>query len=260
MLDHEDVGRGVPVLLIHGHPFDRRMWAPQVRDLSDVHRVIAPDLPGYGRSPPSADKITMRELAEAVLALLDELEVDPGVVVGLSMGGLVAMELALRYPERFHGAVFAATTAAPVTPEEAATRRAVADDVVGNGMLAHALDMAGKLFGPGARSDPDLVEKVFGMMIHTSPEGAAAALRGRAERPDYSRLLRELRVPSLVVSGEQDHWAPEPVVEQLVGALPEPRVLRLPGVGHLPNLEAPDEFNAALRSFAAAVAPRRWAV
>jgi 3-oxoadipate enol-lactonase len=115
--------------------------------------------------------------------LLDDLGVDRAVVVGLSMGGLVAMELALRHSERLLGTVFAATTAAPVTPEEAARRRAVADDLERNGMLAHAFGMAGKLFGPSARRDPDLVESVFGMMVHTSPEGAAAALRGRAERP-----------------------------------------------------------------------------
>ena len=256
MLAYEDVGRGVPVLLIHGHPFDRRMWAPQLHDLAELHRVIAPDLPGYGTSPPSAHKVTMREFAEAVRTLLDELAVERGVVVGLSMGGLVAMELALRHPERFHGAVFAATTAAPVTAKEATMRRSAADDIERNGMLAHALDMTGRLFGSDARRDPDLVESVFGMMVHTSPEGAAAALRGRAERPDYSQLLRELRLPSLVVSGEQDHWAPDPVVDQLLNALPEPRVVRLRGVGHLPNLEAPDEFNSALRSFVAGVAPK----
>jgi 3-oxoadipate enol-lactonase len=253
-LAYSDRGRGAPVVLIHGHPFDRNMWAPQLRELAADFRLVAPDLPGYGVSPPLGATTTMRELAEAVLALLDELEVRRATVVGLSMGGLVTMELALAHPERVAGVVLAATTAAPVTPQEAAKRRATADEIERSGMLMHALDMAAKVFGPAARTDPDLIEAVFRMMIHTTPAGAAAALRGRAERPDYSRLLRELRVPSLVVAGDHDHWGPEPVVEQLVHALPDPRVLRLPNVGHLPNLEAPGEFNAALRSFVADVA------
>jgi 3-oxoadipate enol-lactonase len=253
-LAYSDRGHGAAVVLIHEHPFDRSMWAPQLRELAADLRLVAPDLPGYGVSPPLGEITTMRELAEAVLALLDELEARRATAVGLSMGGLVTMELALAHPQRVAGVVLVATTAAPVTSEEAATRRATADDIERDGMLAHALDMAAKLFGPAARANPDLIEAVFRMMIHTSPAGAAAALRGRAERPNYARLLPGLRVPSLVVAGDRDHWGPEPVVEQLVAALHDPQVLRLAGVGHLPNLEAPGEFNAALRSFVPAVA------
>lgn len=237
------------LLFLHGHPFDRHMWRPQLVALAGNRRVVAPDLPGYGASPAAATTVTMRQLAEVVMETLDELEVRQAMVVGLSMGGLVAMELALGWPERFSGLVLAATTAAPVTDSEARDRRAVAAGIERDGMLPHVLDMAGRLFGRDAASDPELVLGVLDMMLHASPAGAAAALRGRAERPDYSTMLRRCTVPTLVIAGDQDGYAPEPVVEQLVTALDRPEVLRLKGVGHLPNLEAPDAFNAAISAF-----------
>jgi pimeloyl-ACP methyl ester carboxylesterase len=121
-------------------------------------------------------------------------------------------------------------------------------------MLGHALEMAGRLFGPCARRDPDVVEPVFSMMIRARPEGPAAALRGRAERPDYAKLLRDLRMPALVVAGDEDTFTTAEVLEELVGALADPEVVHLPGIGHMPNLEAPEAFDAAVRAFVARTA------
>jgi pimeloyl-ACP methyl ester carboxylesterase len=169
------------------------------------------------------------------------------------MGGLVAMELGLNHPERIRGVVLAATTAAPATEQDAQQRRAVADQLERDGMFDVTLEMLGKLFGPDAKRDPDVLEPVISMMLRSSPAGAAAALRGRAERPDYSSLLADLHVPALVIAGDHDGYADESVVAQLVGALPEPEVLRMTGIGHMPNLEAPDAFNAAVAEFASRV-------
>jgi 3-oxoadipate enol-lactonase len=253
-LAYDDLGEGQPIVLLHGHPFSRRMWAPQLESLSDEFRVIAPDLPGYGESPGRGHVVAMRELADAVLELMDALEVERGLVVGLSMGGLVAMELGLGEPDRVDGLVLAATTAAPVTDEEAATRRRVADALERDGMLDPVLEMGGKLFGPHARRDPALVGSMLTMMLATSPEGAAAALRGRAERPPYHELLRGLRVPALVVVGDADVYSTAEITEQLIDALPDSEVVRLPGVGHMPNLEEPQRFDDAIRAFARKVA------
>ncbi|HWB23105.1 MAG TPA: alpha/beta hydrolase [Gaiellaceae bacterium] len=251
-LSYDERGSGPAIVFVHGHPFNRRMWQPQLEGLADEFRVVAPDLPGYGESPVRGATISMRALADSVVELLDALEIATAVVVGLSMGGLVAMELGLGYPERVAGLVLAATTAAPVGPGEAEQRRAAAAEMEENGMLKTALEMGGRLFGPRARKDPALVGAVFEMMITTRPVGAAAALRGRAERPDYSSLLPALTVPALVIAGDEDDYAPAPIRNQLVGSLPEPQLLLLEDVGHLPNLEEPDVFNAALRAFASA--------
>ncbi len=259
-LAYEERGAGEAIVLIHGHPFDRRMWRPQLDTLSDAYRVVAPDLPGYGASALRGETITMRALADSVVELLDQIEIGRALFVGLSMGGLVAMEIGLAYPERAYGLVLAATTAAPVTPEEAAARQAVAADLEQNGMLTVALEMAGRLFGAEARRTPAVVLSVFEMMITAQPKGAAAALRGRAARPDYSSLLPSLQVPALVVAGDEDAYSTASVTKELVESLREPEVVLLEGIGHLPNLEDPERFDNVVRSFATVVTdefPRR---
>ena len=248
-LAHEDRGNGPAIVFLHGHPFSRAMWAPQVEALSDEFRVIAPDLPGYGESRPRDQIMSMRRCADAVVELLDALGVPQATVVGLSMGGLVAMELGLGYPERVAGLVLAATTAAPPSEEDAERRRSAAADIDAHGMLGHTAEMLPRLFGPAASRDPALTVPIVEMMLRTNPLGAAAALRGRAMRPDYERLLGELRPPAFVVAGDRDAYSTKEVTDQLVAALPAPEVLILPGVGHFPNLEAREEFDTAIRAF-----------
>lgn len=250
-LGFDDHGTGPALVLLHGHPFDRTMWAPQLSGLSDQFRVLAVDLPGYGTSPVRASEMPMRAFADAVIDLLDALGVERAVVTGLSMGGLIAMELGLGHPERVAGLVLAATTAEPVADGEAERRLATAALAEERGMLPLAADMIATLFGPDAGRDRDLVLRIFAMMLDAPPAGAAAALRGRARRPDYTRLLPGLTVPSLVVSGSHDAHSPEAVLQQLLAALPAPELVRCRESGHLPNLEEPARFNQAVRAFTA---------
>jgi pimeloyl-ACP methyl ester carboxylesterase len=249
-LAYDDRGTGRAIVFLHGHPFSRAMWAAQLEALSDEFRVLAPDLPGYGESAPVAATVPMRGLADSVIELLDALSLQRATFVGLSMGGLVAMELGLGYPDRVDGLVLAATTAAPLTEEEADTRRAAAADIEVNGMLRHTVEMLPRLFGPSASRNPAFTVPIVTTMLRSSPAGAAAALRGRVERPDYERLLRDLRPPALVIAGDHDAYSTREVTDQLVAALPDPEVLILEGVGHFPNLEAPERFDAAVRDFA----------
>jgi pimeloyl-ACP methyl ester carboxylesterase len=248
-LAYDERGDGPALVFLHGHPFSRAMWSAQLASLSDELRVVAPDLPGYGASPAVAETMSMRGMADAVVALLDELGIASATVVGLSMGGLVAMELGLGYPERVSGVVLAATTAAPVTAEEAERRRAAAAEIEASGMLGHTVEMLPRLFGPAASRDPAITVPIAVTMLETHPAGPAAALRGRAERPDYERLLRELRPPALVIVGDHDAYSTNEVTDQLVAALPDPEVLVIEGVGHFPNLEAPERFDEAVRAF-----------
>jgi pimeloyl-ACP methyl ester carboxylesterase len=256
VIAYEERGAGESLVLVHGHPFNRSMWLPQTEALGSDFRVIAVDLPGYGESKPRSEVMTMRSLADAVVELFDQLAIERAIVIGLSMGGLVTMELGLGYPDRVNGLVLAATTADPVAAGEAEAREATARVALERGMLPLAAEMIVQLFGPRAARDRALVLKLFEMMLSTSPAGAAAALRGRAERPDYSALLRSLTVPTLVISGDHDTYSPEPVIRRLLDALPTPTLVRCHESGHLPNIEEPERFNEAVREFASQLATK----
>jgi 3-oxoadipate enol-lactonase len=252
-LARDDAGRGECVVLIHGHPFDRTLWSPQLAALRDGFRVVVPDLRGFGESPVTPGSVTMREYAADVEDLLDDLGINRAAVIGLSMGGLVTMELAGARPERYWAIGLVATTAEPVTAQEKLTRRQRADAVERDGMGVLVDYMHTGLYGPGC--PPAVRARVDAMMAATSPAGAAAALRGRAERPDYRPVLAALDVPALVCAGTADPWSDSAVTAGILACLRHPELVVIDGAGHLPNLEAERQFNEALRGFLQAHAP-----
>jgi len=246
-LAFEDRGEGPAVVLVHGHPFDRSMWEPQQEPLGRRFRVITPDLRGYGQSRATIGTVTMRQLAGDVEALLDDLDIDSAAVVGLSMGGLVAMELAIANPGRWWALGLVATTAEPVTNAERRERLAMAETLETDGLEPLVDSMSKRLFGPECTED--VIDRVVQMMRRSNPHGAAAALRGRAQRPDYRPGLAALDIPTFVCAGTADTWSTEAVTQALIDCLGAPRSLLLPELGHLPNLESPDVFNRELLRF-----------
>ena len=252
-LAYDDAGSGDCAVLIHGHPFDRTLWEPQLAALRDGFRVLAPDLRGFGQSPVTAGTVTMRQYAADLEGLLDDLGIGRAAIIGLSMGGLVTMELAAARPERYWAIGLVATTAEPVTPHERVTRRQRADAVERDGMGVLVDYMHTGLYGPAC--PPAIRDRVDAMMAAASPAGAAAALRGRADRPDYRPVLARLDIPALVCAGSADPWSNREVTAEMIACLKRPEVLMIDGAGHLPNLEAEREFNDALRAFLRTHAP-----
>jgi len=237
-----------PLVLIHGHPFDRTMWSPQIEEFSATRQVIAPDLRGYGTSPLTPDTVTpLSRFAQDIEALLDESKVESCVLGGLSMGGQIVMECCARFPERVRGVVLADTFPAPETPEGRLARNAMADRLLSEGMGGYADEVLGKMVAPYA--DAQVKAHVHRMMTATDPRGAAAALRGRALRPDYRPLLTRLTVPALVIVGADDTYTPVSDAEAMHTALPDSTLHVIEHAAHMPNLERPTEFNRALADF-----------
>jgi pimeloyl-ACP methyl ester carboxylesterase len=255
-LAYEDKGTDpsrLPLVLIHGHPFDRTMWAPQLDVFPATRRVIAPDLRGYGASPTAPCVADFSDFTRDLAALLDDLGVTAFVLAGLSMGGQIAMDCCRHLPGRVRGLVLADTFPAAETPEGVRARHAMADRLLREGMRGYADEVLDKMVAPYA--DAHVKEHVHRMMTATPPEGAAAALRARAGRPDYRGLLPRVTVPALVVVGADDTYTPVSDAEALHAALPDAELRVIEGAAHLPNLERPREFNRALGAFLARVDP-----
>jgi pimeloyl-ACP methyl ester carboxylesterase len=248
---YEDDGRGDPLVLVHGHPFDRSMWRPQIERFSRTgRRVIAPDLRGYGESTVVGGKTTLETFAWDIRTLLDHLEVGAVVLAGLSMGGQIVMEFHRLFPERLRGLVLADTSASAETEDGKRARNEMADRLLREGMGPYAEDVLPRMIAPAnIEAHPEVARHVLGMMLKTSPVGAAAALRGRAERPDYVEMLSRVEVPTLVVVGRGDGLTPIADAQLLHDRVPGSTLVIIEGAAHMPNLERPAEFNAALAEF-----------
>jgi pimeloyl-ACP methyl ester carboxylesterase len=251
-IGYDDAGSGENTLvLVHGHPFDRSMWRPQVKALvRSGWRVIAPDLRGYGKSSVVPGKTTLDLFASDIAALLDQLNIREVVIGGLSMGGQIVMEFCRLFPGRVRGIVLAATIPQAETDEGKRNRAAMADRLLREGMEAYAEEVLPKMVAPSnITALPTVAEHVLSMMRAAHPAGAAAALRGRAERPDYGNTLASLDVPALVVVGDEDAFTTRADAERMRTLLKRSELVWMEGVGHMPNLEREVEFNAAVGRF-----------
>ena len=248
---YEDQGNGTAVLFIHGHPFNRTMWAPQILALRERYRVVAPDLRGYGESSARQQSpVTLEEFAEDMVDLLDALNIEKAHVVGLSMGGQIAMELGRRFPERILGMVLAATSPEAETEAGVIQRNLLAERILSDGMALLGCEMLPKLLGRRAMTLlPETAATVYRMICLTAPEAAAAAVRGRALRRDYREALQDFSFPCLIVVGDEDVFTSVAQTKVMSEMIPHSRLEVFNSVGHLPNLEAPDRFNTALLRF-----------
>jgi 3-oxoadipate enol-lactonase len=237
-------------VLIHGFPFDRRIWDAQAESLSETYRVITPDLRGHGQSPVPVGVYSMDLMAQDIVALLDDLGVDRAVWAGHSMGGYITMA-ALRFaPEQIAGVAFVATHPHPDSNEKRAGRLATAERALreGSGIMVDA--MRPIMFAPGFDTDSDRAHAVVEIMAATSPVGIAGALRGMAERPASVDTLHDVTVPAVVIAGEDDQIVALDVAKQMITEMPSgTKLVTIPGAGHMPMIEQPTATTAALRDF-----------
>jgi len=245
-----DAGCRAPLLLVHAWPLDSALWAPQVAAFADTRRVIAPDLAGFGRSGPEG-RSTIDGHADDLVALLDALSVARAVVVGLSMGGYVALALAHRHPGRVAALVLAATRATADDPGTRESRTDLARRLAIEGLGPLRVELLPRLV---ATTAPEHVRAAaWAIMARQPVAGVTAALAAMADRADSRPWLAAIAVPTLVMVGSQDVITPPSAAEALAGAIRGARLVRVPGAGHLASLEEPGAFNAAVRAFLAEV-------
>ncbi|EPH40377.1 alpha/beta fold hydrolase [Streptomyces aurantiacus] len=242
----------LPLVLVHGHPFDRSLWDPQVAAFAGAHRVITFDLRGYGESTArSAPQVAdFGDFARDLEALLDHLKIERCALGGVSMGGQIVMDAYARFPDRIAGLLLADTSPAVDTEAGKAFRRETADRLMAEGMKGYADEVLHKMAAP---YNPEAAAHVHRMMLAAQPQGAAAALRARAERPDYRPVLPKVTVPSLVIVGRDDTYTPVADAEAMHAALPDSTLSVIERAAHLPNLERPEEFNAAVSAWLARI-------
>jgi 3-oxoadipate enol-lactonase len=248
-LAYDEAGSGLPLLLVHGWPLDRSMWAGQLGGLATYARVLAPDLRGVGGST-ALGPYTIDQYADDLVAFLGSLGVARAVVCGLSMGGYIAFSMLRRHRDCIRGLILADTRASADTDEARANRMRLIALIEQEGMSALAARQLQSTVGRSTleRQAP-LAEAVRQMMASVPSEGAIGALRAMAERPDSTPLLETIDVPTLVVGGVEDSITPPEVLRSMAASIPHSRVEILEHAGHLCPLERPAAFNHVVSEF-----------
>lgn len=249
-----DEGRGTAVVLLHGFPLAKESWRMQAAALAPHARTIRIDLRGLGRSEVTMGPYLMETLASDVAGVLDTLGIERAVVVGHSLGGYVAFAFHRLFAERCLGLGIVCSRATPDTPEQAATRDALAVRAEREGMAPVVDAFVDRYFAPAIYGErPDLVAAAREMALRTQPSGAAAMLRGMAERVGSEDLFAEIAVPVRVVAGASDAFVDVATMRAIAEGIRGAK-LDILDCGHLPLWELPDATTASLEGLLADVA------
>jgi 3-oxoadipate enol-lactonase len=248
---YDDVGSGLPVVLLHAFPFDRTMWKPQIGPLSAAgFRLLVPDLPEFGDTTPGTEVFSIERSADVIAEFLEAIEVRKAVVCGLSMGGYVAMAFARRHSEKLAGLILADTKAAPDDADAKAKRDQLIADVKAAGPVAAAEALLPKLFSARTReSNPAAVERARTIVLRQRSSAIIAGLYALRDRPDATPGLASVGVQTLVVVGEQDAVTPPLAASRIAECVRGSELVQIPHAGHLSNLENPQAFNSAAIAF-----------
>lgn len=243
------------VVLLHGFPMDHHLWDDVADRLQRVARVVAVDLPGFGRSQPIGPILAMDAAADFLVRGLPGWGVDGKIVlVGLSMGGYVALEFAAAYPQRLSRLVLCNTKSEADSEAARLKRLEMAEQLTADHALIDALakSMPEALLGSSTwQRRPAVGQRLAEMIRRSEPAAVAAAQRGMAQRRDHTETVRRLPVDVLCISGQEDALTGPEVMRPIAETAPQGRLEVLPAAGHVTPMEAPDAWAAAVVPFVA---------
>jgi len=251
----EQAGQGSPVVLVHEGIADSRMWEPQWEAYAERFRVVRFDMRGFGQSPPAVGTFS---LSGDLVELVDGLELGPAALIGMSLGGAVAMETTIARPDLVSRLVLAGPglrgfemndeTKAGWAEEEAALERGDDDAAVEVNM---------RMWVDGPSRSPDQVDPEMRRKLGEMQRRAIELWRESGEedgdhRPlveDWGDRLAEIAVPTLILVGELDRPEMHAIAERLEAEIPNSRRETIAGSAHVPNMEQPEEFDRLVLEF-----------
>ncbi|NQV73189.1 alpha/beta fold hydrolase [bacterium] len=255
-ISYNDVGEGeVPVIFLHGYPFNKSTWNQQVEYLKASNRVIAMDMRGFGNTSGENTTLSIDLFADDVIGLMDHLSVETAIICGLSMGGYIALNAQKRYPSRFEAMILCDTQCGADSAEGKQKRYDTIDTIESGGAKEFKEGFVQKVFCEHSLTHKkDLVEALATVVSSTSQQALTAGLVALAERTESCSTLADIAIPTLILCGREDALTPVALsifmYEQIEGSM----LHVIENAGHVSNLEQPDEFNLLLKEFVAGIA------
>jgi pimeloyl-ACP methyl ester carboxylesterase len=253
-LHHEIKGTGPTIVFIHEGIADRRMWEPQWTSFAPRYRLLRCDLAGFGLTPIDTLPLTN---AQDVVRLLDELEISSAGVVGASLGGRVALEVAVARPDLVRALVLEDSGLPGMDWSETVRAYGAAEDeAIARGDLEAVTEINLRMWVDGPRRvaadvDPEVRAAVAEMLRHALEVQAPQWERLDEDLlvPDIAERLGEVQAPTLVLVGEEDVEDMQALAHRLATEIPRARLATIPGAAHMPNLEQPAVFDSLVLEF-----------
>lgn len=252
--NYDEKGSGPPVVFAHGLTFDRHMWDQQVETLSARYRCIAYDFLGHGGSPVGPDGYSLEDEAENLHALMAQWGASPAHLVGLSMGGMVALRLALAHPQDVRSLAILDASAEGELPERAPLYEQLAATAKAQGPQTVADPVVGFMFSRDfVQSQPEKVEAYKRGFGSLDMEGLERATKAVSRRTNVLGRIPQIAVPTLVIVGSEDVSTTPDRSEHIVGAIRGARLETVAGAAHMTAVEQPERISELLSAFLAGI-------
>ena len=250
-VSYNDVGEGsIPVIFLHGFPFDKWMWKGQLDNLKLLNRAIAYDIRGFGKSTDEITPLSIDLFSEDLLSFMDKLNIEKAIVCGLSMGGYIALDAIKRFPERFEALILCDTQCIADSAEVKENRYKTIEQIKLDGATDFNEKFIKNVFHPDSfNNKTELVENLKSIVFGNSGEIIIAGLTALAERSETCYSLEAIRIPTLIICGREDKVTPLVQSEFMQGHIEGSSLKIVDNAGHVSNLEQPDEFNKHVQDF-----------
>jgi len=250
-ISYDDLGEGtVPVIFLHGYPFDKTMWRPQIDFLQASNRVIAVDLRGFGGSKDEETSLSIGLFADDLIKFMNALSIDKAMICGLSMGGYIALNAVVRFPSRFEALILCDTQCSADTKEAKEKRYKSIDEINANGTAAFNEAFVKSVFYAGSLlNKKEIVESLRAVVFSNSQHIITTGLRVLADRAEICSSLHEIKIPTLIICGREDALIPLAKAEYMHDTIKDSILKVINHAGHVSNLEQAHEFNKHLCEF-----------
>ena len=254
-LSYDDVGEGnIPIIFLHGFPFDKSMWAKQLDFFATTNRVIAIDIRGFGKSTDESTPLSIDLFSDDLMLFMNQMKISKAIICGLSMGGFIALNAQARFPDRFEAIILCDTQCIADTIEVKLNRYKTIDEIALNGTLNFNEAFIKKVFCKNSFTNKQEIVTQLRSVVMANPEQIIInGLKALAERSETCSTLPEINIPTLIICGREDEVTPLEQSEFLHTSIKASALHIIDDAGHVSNIEQPEEFNNEISKFLLAV-------
>jgi len=241
---------GVPLIFIHGFPFNKWMWEKQLHAMMGNYRLIAYDVRGHGDTDTGTPQVSISQFTDDLFAIMDALHIDKAIVAGLSMGGYIALNAIQKQPERFAGLLLCDTQCAADSDEAREKRMKTIDFIKRNGLTVYAQESLKNLFAP-ASLEKKMNEVLFieETILKSDPANVCRTLHALADRKETCSSLSKIKIPVAILVGQEDKVTTPEAARKMHESIKKSTLHIIEEAGHLSNLENAEVFNGCVDEY-----------